>query len=104
MKIRITTRDVDRTYEAGTGQRAIQLFFDDVKTGKIAVSELGVIGEWYDDELDQHKPGIPFRIVPALVNCGLLAHSEMPRLFKEAELDFTSDELQQMIAEDRWMV
>jgi hypothetical protein len=99
VQITITSGSTARSYDAATGREAVRMWFDDVKTGKIALSELGVMGEWSDG-----SESIPFRIVPALVACGYLTHSQMPKLFKLAGLDFTSSELTEMVNADAWMV
>lgn len=99
IEVVITTNKSIWPYDAETGQEAVQMFFDEIRSGNIELSELGFIGSWHDGENDY-----PFRIGPALFKCGLLNYEDLLATFEREGLDFTSDQVSQMIQADAWMV
>jgi hypothetical protein len=99
MLITISTKDLELTYSASTGREAVQMFFDDIKTDKIALSDLGILGSWSDG----HET-YPFRLAPALFKCGLLSRKELLALFQRAELEFDHADIEAMTNSDSWMV
>lgn len=100
MKVKIKTALLEKEYEAPDGQTATQLFFDDIRSGKIAIGDLAVIGTWDDGAADV----VPFRIGPALIHCGLLTHEQVVDSMYNTGYKFTVDEVKEMVQQDAWMV
>lgn len=99
MKIRITAGDWGGDYEADSGRKAIQLFFEDVMANKIKLCQLSPIGEWTDG-----KEKIPFRIAPALFSVGKMTAQELVGTLRACDLDFEAEEIMSMVKADSWMV
>lgn len=99
MEITITTKNLRRRYEAETGQKAVQMFFDDVKADNVSLHELGFIGNWTDGKEDH-----PFRIGLALYRCGLLSKPDLDASFESAQLEFEPAQVAAMANADAWMV
>lgn len=98
-QVTVTTKDLRLEFDAATGQEAVQMFFDDVKSGKVDIHDLGFIGTWTDGKEDH-----PFRIGPALFKCGLLSEEDLKASFAAAELEFDSAQIEAMANADAWMV
>jgi hypothetical protein len=99
MKVRITTKKHTFDFHASTGTEAVQLFFDDVKSGKVDIHDLGLIGTWTDG-INAHA----FRMGPALFKCGLLSETDLEAGLKVAGIEFDSADFAAAVSADAWMV
>lgn len=101
MTITITTKDVRRAYEAASGPEAVQMFWDDLRSGEISLQDVGILGRWHNEPDDE---GVPFRIAPAAWRCGLITQQQAVDVFANAELFFTPREIADMAQADAWMI
>jgi hypothetical protein len=97
--IRISTKDVDRTYDAVDGREAVQMFFDDIRSRKIHIDDLGLIGEWSNG-----SKSVPFRIAPSVYRLGLITQEEAIAAHELAGLPIDATVLKVIADMDAWMV
>ena len=99
MKVRISTKDVKREYDIENHFQAIKSFFSEIKNGKIALDELGLIGYCVPDN-DENRP---FRIPPSLYSLGLIDKETLEATLAQiAPMNWS--EIEKIIKADKWMV
>lgn len=103
MQIEISTKDYKGSYEATDGKAAIKLFFGDVLAGRVPPEKLGLVGQWKETGGEDEYP---FRIGSALASAGWMTPQELQSRTKaaDADLDFSIEQIEAMIAADAWMV
>jgi hypothetical protein len=99
MRIAISTKGVDRTYDAVNAIEAVQMFFDDIRDRKIGVDDLGLIGEWSNGALT-----VPFRIAPSVYRLGLITESQAIDAHERAGLPIDATVLKVIADMDSWMI
>lgn len=103
MEIEIASKDYKGVYECTSGKEAVKEFFADVLAGRIKRESLGLIGNWKEVGGEDEYP---FRIASPLALVGWWTPQEIQAMIKAADpdLDFSIQQIKEMMAADSWMV
>lgn len=98
MKFKITSKNIERTYDVENHFKAIKTFFLEIAQSKIDADEIGLMAYCEASGMDNR----PFRTLPALYSLGIISWTSY-RINSQQIAKMSRKELVEMADKDKWM-